>query len=73
MTTAEFDNPRRNEETKMHGNQNVRFSELFADTVATHGSEWAYNYYVRKHGMEYWEFRFWLTVTGNITALEYYQ
>lgn len=43
----------------MHGTGNVRFSELFADTVSEHGIEWAYDYYVVKHKMAYWEWDFW--------------
>ena len=37
----------------------VPFSELFADTVRTHGVKWAAQYYQR-HGMPTWEFLFWL-------------
>lgn len=48
----------------MAGNQEVRFSELFRDTVETHGIEWAYGYYVCKHGMQYWEFLFWANSLG---------
>ena len=43
----------------MKGSLTVPFSELFRDTVATHGIGWAYGYYVSKHGMPNWEFRFW--------------
>lgn len=57
----------------MNGKGNVRFSELFADTVAAHGAEWAHRFYCGKHGMAYWEFRFWLRATGNVDALEYFR
>ena len=43
-----------------HGTPAVPFSELFIDTVATHGVQWAADFYVRKLGMEQWEFRWWL-------------
>ena len=56
----------------MSGKGSIRFSELFADTVSAHGAEFGYNYYVLQHGMEYWEFRFWLLATGNVDALAYY-
>ena len=48
----------------MSGNQSIKFSELFADTAAAHGIEWAYNYYVVKHNMSYWEFKFWANTLG---------
>lgn len=48
----------------MSGKGNVRFSELFADTAREHGIEFCYEYYVRKHGMAYWEFRFWASSLG---------
>lgn len=49
----------------MQGKGNIRFSDLFKDTAETHGIEFAYNYYVRKHNMAYWEFRFWLNSTDT--------
>lgn len=48
----------------MNGKGNVRFSELFADTVQTHGLMFAMEYYVVNHGMEYWEFVFWCHATN---------
>ena len=56
----------------MSGKGNIRFSELFADTLAQHGAEWCFEYYCVKHGMEYWEFRFWLTQCGSESDLAYY-
>lgn len=50
--------------TTISGRGQVRFSELFADTVSTHGAFWALAYYV-KHGMTVDEFSFWLRATGN--------
>lgn len=41
------------------GTVDVPFSELFADTVRTHGVKWAAQYYQR-HGMPTWEFLFWI-------------
>lgn len=43
----------------MKGSQNIRFAELFRDTLHTHGFEWALSYY-KKRGMQAWEFVFWL-------------
>ena len=43
----------------MRGSGSIRFSELFRDTVETHGVSWAFQYYCRKHGMQPWEFAFW--------------
>ena len=37
----------------------VRFSELFANKVKTHGIEWVYELCVEKWNMQPWEFRFW--------------
>lgn len=58
----------------MKGNQTIRFSELFADTIGTHGVLWAHAYYVR-HGMEEWEFSFWFrTWAGrDFEGTSYYQ
>lgn len=42
------------------GTVQIPFSELFTDTVRTHGIEWSVKYYIRKLGMEHWEFKFWL-------------
>ena len=43
----------------MNGSGSVRFSELFADTIETHGVQWAHAYYTGKHAMQAWEFSFW--------------
>ena len=43
----------------MQGHDKVFFTELFADTVKTHGVSWAHSYYCLKHGMPEWEFIFW--------------
>lgn len=43
----------------MHGTLNVPFSQLFADTVNTHGVAWSQRYYT-SHGMPAWEWEFWL-------------
>ena len=51
----------------MNGKGNIRFNELFADTVNCHGIVFAFDYYCGKHGMPVWEFIFWrkLMVMGN--------
>ena len=46
----------------MQGKDSVRFSELFKDTVETHGMLWARNHYT-KNGMADWEFAFWMHAT----------
>jgi hypothetical protein len=51
----------------MRGSGQVRFSELFADTVKAHGVIWAHGYYCRKQGMAEWEFNFWLKVTQSMS------
>lgn len=44
----------------MSGSGNIRFSELFADTVKKHGMGWARDFYCWTHGMAEWEFNFWV-------------
>lgn len=55
----------------MSGKGNVRFSELFADTVETHGWDFAHKYYTGTHGMRFWEFQFWAR-QSQIDGWEYY-
>jgi hypothetical protein len=43
----------------MQGKGNVRFTDLFSDTVRTHGVRWAATYYC-KRGLSISEFLFWL-------------
>ena len=50
-------------ETVMAGAGSVRFSDLFADTVNVHGINFAFDYYIVRHGMAVWEFKFWRLVT----------
>jgi hypothetical protein len=45
----------------MHGTEQIRFTELFADTWQTHGTEFAWRYY-SKHGMTRVEFRLWARI-----------
>lgn len=47
----------------MRGSVRIPFSELFADTVLTHGVVWAAKHYA-KGGMQVWEFMHWLRATG---------
>ena len=42
----------------MNGKGTVRFSELFADTLLSHGYDWTRNYYL-EHGMSEKEFQVW--------------
>lgn len=46
--------------TTMHGTPEIPFSVMFNDTLNTHGTNWAYRYYVRQHKMPEWEFWFWV-------------
>lgn len=48
-------------EIDMNGSGSIRFSDLFADTVMTHGVVWSQNYYTKK-GMSKVEFGLWLAV-----------
>lgn len=48
----------------MQGSPSLPFSILFADTLATHGIEWARAHYI-KRGMPAWEFTFWVSATAN--------
>ena len=47
----------------MNGSLTLRFSEMFADTVATHGSDWARQHYTR-NGMTDTEFFLWVAICG---------
>lgn len=42
----------------MQGKGSVKFSELFADTLFTHGYDWSKAYYV-ENGMSEDEFNIW--------------
>lgn len=44
----------------MFGTKQVRFSELFNDTMETHGYWFAYDYYVAQNGMGDFEFSCWV-------------
>lgn len=46
----------------MAGNQGIRFSELFKDTVSMFGVVESWQHY-SKRGMARWEFRFWCRLT----------
>lgn len=46
------------------GTPALPFAALFADTVATHGADWARRYY-KRHGMQAWEFAFWRCATAR--------
>lgn len=47
----------------MRGSTRIPFSELFKDTVLTHGIAWAAKHYA-KRGMQVWEFMHWVRATG---------
>ena len=46
----------------MHGTQQIRFSDLFRDTLNAFGEEFARYHYIRKHKMAEWEFAFWMKI-----------
>ena len=54
----------------MNGKGSIRFLELFADTVAAHGWQWANAEYARC-GMELWERRCWFRAIGYTGAAEW--
>jgi hypothetical protein len=37
--------------TSMQGSGDVRFSDMVQDTINKHGVKWAFDYYVKKHGL----------------------
>ncbi len=41
----------------MKGSPTIPFSELVQDTIKTHGLKWAFDFYVKKHGLPTREFR----------------
>lgn len=43
----------------MNGKGDVRFSDMFKDTVETHGWEYAHKHYVLRGKMPEWEWLFW--------------
>jgi hypothetical protein len=45
----------------MQGSQDIRFIELFTDTLQSFGMEFASTYYM-KHGMSRKEFRMWARI-----------
>ena len=55
----------------MSGKGNVRFSDLFLDTLNTHGLAFCHAYYVTQKGMAEWEFKFWaFSVTRDLNKVE---
>lgn len=44
----------------MKANLIIHFSELFRDTIQTHGLRYCFQYYHDKHNMELWELEFWI-------------
>ncbi len=48
----------------MRGTLTIRFVDLFADTVNTHGARWAHQYYA-KRGMSDFEYGVWLKSARN--------
>jgi hypothetical protein len=55
----------------MSGAGQIRFSELFADTVRTHGLAWSQQYYCGKHKMPAWEFEFWCVLVGAFESMRF--
>jgi hypothetical protein len=56
----------------MRGKNTIRFTDLFIDTVNTHGAIWAFNHYSKR--MPMWEVLFWFKATSadlNVDAIRY--
>jgi len=51
--------------TSMQGAKDVRFSELVKDTIDQHGVKWAFNYYVKKHGLSPRQFQIYAGLTAD--------
>lgn len=43
----------------MNGKGDVRFSDMFRETIRTHGFSYAHKHYVVRGKMSVWEWLFW--------------
>ncbi len=51
--------------SSMQGSGNVRLSDLIKDSIDTHGVKWAFEYYVKKHGLPPRQFQILAGLTAN--------
>jgi hypothetical protein len=56
--------------SSMQGKGDVRFSELVQDAIKTHGVKWAFDYYVKKHGLPPRQFQIFAGLTTKPKAAE---
>lgn len=54
----------------MQGKGDVRFSDMVKDTIETHGLPWAFDYYVKKHGLPPKQFQIFAGLTTKAKAAE---
>lgn len=54
----------------MHGKGDVRFSDMVKDAIETHGLSWAFDYYVKKHGLPPKQFQIFAGLTTKAKAAE---
>ena len=56
--------------SSMQGKGDVRFSDLVKDAVDTHGVKWAFDYYVKKHGLPPRQFQLFAGLTAEPKTVE---
>jgi hypothetical protein len=56
--------------SSMQGKGDVRFSELVQDAIKAHGVKWAFDYYVKKHGLPPRQFQIFAGLTAKPRAVE---
>jgi len=54
--------------TSMQGSGNVRFSDMVKDTIDKHGVKWAFDFYVKKHGLPPRQFQIFAGLTAKPPA-----
>ena len=77
-TEEDYEGPWQGDPTKlakspkssMQGKDNIRFSELVKDAIDTHGVKWAFDYYVKKHGLPPRQFQIYAGLTTKPKAVE---
>jgi len=52
----------------MQGSGNVRFSDMVKDTIDKHGVKWAFDFYVKKHGLPPRQFQIFAGLTAKPPA-----
>lgn len=54
--------------SSMHGSTEVPFDQMVKDTIDQHGVKWAFDFYVRKHGLPPKQFQIYAGLTANPPA-----